>query len=85
MTNAENSNSLLSQELQVLPWNLELRCGFRHGEILKVGFLKVEILKQGRVTVSSQGDGRELYGERWKQKDKFRSPVVTVLVLDDEV
>jgi len=31
--NAETSNSLLSQELQVLPWNLEMRCGCRHSVI----------------------------------------------------
>ena len=31
--NAETSNSLLSQELQVLLWNLEMRCGCRHSVI----------------------------------------------------
>lgn len=38
MTNAENSDTVLSQELHVLPWNLEVRCGFRLGESSKVGF-----------------------------------------------
>lgn len=62
LTNAETPNSLLSQELQVLPWNLEMRCGYRLGEISEAGFYAGE--GHNQFTWAVGGGGGELQGER---------------------